>query len=323
MDTNELNNIKEVIFHWDWSYIIIPQNEIKLFKYNKIKEELNTAYSYIKCDYVCIEINLDYLKTNYNDTEYSLFDYIKGRNIWDIEVIMQNKEKIYIELPTYRKESYFPNTHYLSMDAINLCEKHSMLQQYYKIEWALPSTKDIWMNYQELLSFFEHGILSTYYTQHEIGIELFERILKSNIKNRNLQNIDSFSILKRIRESSERTKKLYRRKVAYKVNEECDSTYGIKKIHLNFSNHSYKWNLTFLFVDSSTYNKTLDSVLKQLCLPDTSHFFHKTILIFKDENNIDEFTNSYTSIPQEMFLYTTVQEINDLWYHIHEEANLV
>ncbi len=318
-----LDNVKEVILHWDWSYITIPKTEIKLLKYNKIKEKLNTAYPYIECNYVCIKIKLDYLKTKYKDTKYSLLDYIQSRNIWDIEIITQNEEKLVLNLPSYRKESYFPNKYYLSMDAPNLCEKHSVYHQLYKIVWIPPSKKDMWMSYDELLLFFKHKILSVYYTQHEIGIELFERILKSNIKNRNLKNIDTFSILKRIREANDRTKNLYRRKVAYQVNEEYVSTHGIHRIHLNFTNHSYKWNLTFLFVNSSTYNKNLYSVLKQLCLPDTSHFFHRTILIFKDKNNIKEFTKTYHNIPKEMLLYTTVQELNELWYHIHNEADLV
>lgn len=236
---------------------------------------------------------------------------------------MQNEDKINLELPTYRKESYFPNKYYLSMDAPNLCEKHSIYHYLYKIEWITPSKKDMWMNYDELIVFFKHRILSVCYTQHEIGIELFERILKNNIKYRNLKNIDTFSILKRIREANKRTEHLYRRKVTYKVNKEYTSTYGIHRIHLNFTNHSYKWNLTFIFVNSSKYDNKLYSILKQLCLPDTSHFFHRTILIFKSENNIDKFKNSYTLIPKEKLLYTTVQEINELCYHIHNEANLV
>ena len=323
MNNSILDNIKEVRMNWDWNYITIPKEELKLLKYNKIDEKVKTIHPYIKCDYVCIEINLDYLKTQYNNTEYSLLDYIQKKNIWNIEVTMQNEEIITLDLPSYRKESYFPNNYYLSMDAKNLCEKHSVSENIYKIEWVTLSKKEMWISFEELPLFFKNGILSIYYTVHEIGIELFERILMSNIQKQNLQNIDTFSMLKRILESNERTKTLYRRKLSYQVNEEYTSTDGIERIHLNFSNHSYKWNLTFLFVNSSTYNKKLDSILEQLCKPDTPHFFHRTILIFKNEKSIDEFHNTYPNLSKEQFLYTTLEEINELWYHIHDEANLV
>ena len=204
------------------------------------------------------------------------------------------------------------------MYAPNLCEKHSISKNSYKIEWHESTREEMTLTYDELITLFKKGILSTEYTQHEIGIELFEKILNSNIKNQNLK-VDSFNLLRRIRESNLRTKKLYRRKLSYQAKEEYDETDGIEKINLNFTNHTYKWNLTFLFVNKS---ENLNNTLEKLSIPDTTHYFHRTILIFKDDEKIKKFKNTYQLNNEELFLFTTVDELNELWYHIHKEANL-
>lgn len=188
----EINSedIKEVKFCWDWKYAVIPKEYINKFIYNEV--ESNKYSNDTLCNYVNLEIDLEYIKThklyesfsNDLDLEESIFDVLQEKNTWYLKIIYNNEKSIEINLPSYRKDFYCSEENYLSAwDAKNSCEHHKIQNNNYIIEWIEPEKRDIYMNQKEINIFFKKGNLSEISTfTHSLGIEIVDRILKLNVK---------------------------------------------------------------------------------------------------------------------------------------------
>lgn len=195
-----IEDMKEIKFCWNWEYAVIPKEYVNKLIYNEVKKDNYSIY----CDYIALEIDLEYIKThklcesfsNDSELEESIFDVLQARNTWNLKIVYNNEKSIEINLPSYRKDFYCSEEKYFSAwNAKNLCENHKIQNNNYIVEWKELEEKDTYMNSKEMSMFFKKGNLSEFSTNtHSLGIEIFDRILKLNMKDNSItDNIEQLS----------------------------------------------------------------------------------------------------------------------------------
>lgn len=331
----ELNieEIKEIQIFWqmdDWA--TIPKKYIKKLTYNGVKRRNNNNlinYDFkIICDYVNLEIDLEYIKKQklneysfsceWNFTE-SIMDRLEDQNVMYLKIIDKNEKCIRMEIPKYRKDAYCGKSQSLYDGyAKNICENHEIKNNNYIIKWKKPEKEDIYMNQEELNMFFIRNNLIYIATKKQLlAIELIERILKQNYKeNSIIDKIEKLSredkgIVVRFDKYKENIEKIINKlytldypkkfmhgkiKKGYIVSEDYDPENGIPEDHVLFRNKAYQYLFSFLLVNKIDNKKDFLNLCRVMSLApkdDTKNNIWKYILVFNDNINIEKYMLEY------------------------------
>lgn len=351
--------MKEVKICWDWEDIVIPKEYIKELKYKYEKQRGEELY----CNNVILELDLQYIKThNIAENEklgLTVFDSLQQKNIWNIEIVNDNNETISLILPSNRKDNYCKEEQYvIKWEAKNLCEHHKIQKNTYCIEWNEVEEKNTYMNPEEIRIFFKKQLLSKIFNgNHYLGTEVLSHILEQNRKEKSISDrIEELSkkdngvevilhnfkedireIIYRIHDVDARRGKVYGIKKGYILTEEYYPLHGIDIIIVNAKNHSHHWNFNFVLIPKIEKEEDKKSIYEVICnsepKEDTKNYFSRTILVFNDEINVEEFMVKFyrkvykntnkIDIKKEKLLFTTNKEINKIWYDIHKQWDLL
>ncbi len=325
-------DIKAVVLEWDWDEISIPNNKIQ----NLVYEEEKSNRHDIHCNFVSIEIDLSFMQ------EDNRIEKIQGKNIWNVTIISKNNEKFTLTLPSYRKDSYCGETKKIDIawEYENLCEQHEVKENTFLLQWNELKEQEIYMNEQEMSKFFQKGNLSSIANlTHPLAVELLKRIIEQNTAEENTFNkIEKLSQIhfNNIGEANLNVKKqiedgISNKMKGYKIEEKYEPIYGLDRYYINVKNGVNHWNFNFIFL---TELKNLEKIICAIePNADTRNYFSRNILVFKDNVNIEEtmldlYRKIYSNrnnikIENETLLVTTYSKINQMWYHIHKEWNLL
>lgn len=310
----KLEEIKEVRILWDWKEAVIPREYVKKLQYQEAKK---STYE-IGCSEVVLEIDLAYIKSHtlIDEEEVTIEERIQNKDIWSVELVTRN-ENIILNPPSYRKEVYCGKTEFLvSEDAENLCETHQIEEEIYRIEWKEAEEKDIYMSPREWSMFFQKAKLTDISSiTHQLGIEFVDRILFKNKE----ENLD---IIKRIHETDMRIGEIYSIKKGYTLSKEYYPLHGLDIFILNAKNHSHHWNFSFILVPNlEKEEQSLYKVMEEgIPNEDTKNYFSRTVIVHEEKDNLQEDMLEYLN---ENLIFVTYQELNQIWYEIHKEWDLL
>lgn len=310
----KLEEIKEVRILWDWKEAVIPREYVKKLQYQEVKK---SNYE-IGCSEVVLEIDLAYIKSHtlMDEEEVTIEERIQNKDIWSVELVTKN-ESIILNPPSYRKEIYCGKKEFLvSEDAENLCEMHQIEEEIYRIEWKEAEEKDIYMSPREWSIFFQKAKLTDISNiTHQLGIELVDRILFKNKE----ENLD---IIKRIHETDMRIGEIYSIKKGYTLSKEYYPLHGLDIFILNAKNHSHDWNFSFILVPNlEKEEQSLYKVMEEgMPNEDTKNYFSRTVIVHEEKDNLQEDMLEYLN---ENLIFVTYQELNQIWYEIHKEWDLL
>ncbi len=325
-------DIKAVVLEWDWDKISIPNNKIKKLVY----EEEKSNGREIWCNFVSIEIDLSFMQ------EDNKIEKLQEKNIWNVAIIRKNNEEFTLTLPSYRKDNYCGETKEIDIawEYENLCEQHEVKENTFLLQWNELKEQEMYISEQEMSKFFQKGNLSSIANlTHSLAVELLKRIIEQNTAEENTFNkIEKLSQIhfNNIEEANLNVKKqiedaISHRMKGYKIEEKYEPIYGLDRYYINIKNRAQHWNFNFIFLTE------LENLEKIICAiepnEDTKNYFSRNILVFKDNVNIEEtlievYKNIYANknsieIENETLLVTTYSKINQVWYHIHKEWNLL
>lgn len=310
----KLEELKEVRILWDWQEAVIPIEYIKKLQYQEVKKN---TYE-IECREVVLEMDLAYIKSHalIGDKEVTIEGSIQNKDIWSVELVTKN-EKMILTPPSYRKEIYCGEKEFVvSEDAENLCETHQIEGEIYRIEWKEEEEKDSCMSPREWSIFFQKANLTDISNiTHQLGIELVDRILFKNKE----ENLD---VIKRIHETDMRIGKIYSIKKGYTLSKEYYPLHGLDIFILNAKNHSHHWNFNFILVPNlKKEEQSLYKVIEEgIPNEDTKNYFSRTMIVHEEKDSLQEDMLEYLN---ENLIFVTYQELNQIWYEIHKEWNLL
>ena len=331
-------DIKSVVLEWDWNEISIPNNKIQKLIY----EEEKSNGREIWCNFVSIEIDLSFMQ------EDNRIEKIQEKNIWNVAIIRKNNEEFTLTLPSYRKDSYCGEAKEIDIawKYENLCEQHEVKGNTFLLQWNELKEQEIYMNEQEMSKFFQKGNLSSISKlTHPLLVEFLKRIIEQNEKESSIfTKIEALSkkdnkptihfsnlgeSIIHIKQQIENA--ISHRMKGYKIEEKYEPIYGQDRYYINVKNRAHHWNFNFIFL---TELKNLEKIICEIePNADTKNYFSRNILVFKDNVNIEEtmldlYRKIYSNrdnieIENETLLVTTYSKINQMWYHIHKEWNLL
>ena len=151
-----LEEIQEVRLQWDWQEAIFPREYVRKLQY----EEGTKRNNEIECSKVILAVDLAYIKEHnivspISKKEITIFDRLQEKDVWNI-VLITEKEKYTLNLPSYRKEIYCGKKELLvSEDAENLCEVHKIEENTYSMEWKEAEENEVYMSQKEWSVFFQ------------------------------------------------------------------------------------------------------------------------------------------------------------------------
>ena len=312
-----LEETQEVRLQWDWQEAIFPREYVRKLQY----EEGTKRNNEIECSKVILAVDLAYIKEHnivspISKKEITIFDRLQEKDVWNI-VLITEKEKYTLNLPSYRKESYCGEKELLvSEDAQNLCERHQVEKAIYTVVWEEIEEKEFYMSQGEWSIFLQKGNLTDISTiTHPLGIELVDRVLLKNKE----ENLD---MLYRIHEADTRRKEIYNIKKGYTLSKEYYPLHGIDIFILNAKNHAHHWNFNFILVPNlAQEEQNLYKVIEEgIPNEDTKNYFSRTIIVYDEKEKLKEEMLGYLN---ENLLFVTYQELNKIWYEVHKEWNLL
>lgn len=309
----KLEEIQEIRLQWDWQVAVIPKEYIKELQY----KETASNGSEIECEQILLAVDLEYVSTHPLENETIMIrERIQAKDTWYIEVITQS-EKMIFNIPSYRKEIYCSNKNILvGQDAENLCELHQIEKDSYIMKWRELGKQEISMNQEEWKILFEKDSLTKISNwKHQLGLELIDRIL---LKNRE-ENLD---VIKRIHKIDTRTGEFYSMKKGYVLSKEYYPLHGVDIFIFNAKNHSHHWNFNFILVPNlAQKEQSLYKIIEEgIPNEDTKNYFSRTMIVHNANEKLQEDMLEYLN---ENLIFVTYQELNQIWYDVHKEWNLL
>lgn len=351
----DLDKIRQVRLHWDWTLAILPREAIYRLAYEPVKEAKEN-------ESVILEMDLAYIQSHHcawmdegkPETDTSILEALKECNIEELE--WQGTEEIrrsFLDLPSNRRSVYTTEKKWANeWEAPNLCEHHTIQGNRYILEWKKAEREEVDAKLEEWKIFFKSGNLCQIgWNQDALGTVLFDRILEENRKeNAVWKRIEKLSggevtfpdyaemltkTRRKIHEINHATRELLGLKRGYLVTQITEQVHEMDIAILNAKNHAHHWNLNWICA-SNLENEKESQRLEQVLLAgeaneDTANYFSRTILVVEEKSKIEEWLLKYyrkiygrkTKITGEKLLVITTEDLNQYWYEIRQKWRLL